>query len=485
MKLNRKWLLVIALVMSLAMATAGTLAYLTDRDTVENVFTMGNVDIEVEEEFDQNSPLYPGVEVDKKAGITNTHATEPAYVWMVVSVPNDLAQYIELGWAGSYSATTVPSPHDGYTGYLVKYPSILDADNSTGNILETVKLAENVDYQNGQYVAVSGGQTTVIGDLSDVKIMVDGFAIQTEGFDGVDAAYTAYTTQWGGLTGGEGGEEGEKPGENSKGVATADELTSALADGGEVHLTQDVVVSQTMNVASGKAVKFNLNGHNLSYAVSNSGASAIINNKGTLEIVGTGTISFVAENPDLQEIPSYATNTITNTGNLTIGKGVTVTNGSDGGASYAVDVTAGKFTLDGGTLTGKRCALRIARYNGDTEFVMNSGTVKAATPAWIQLPGSNANDAPSIKVTINDGTFQTTKASSADNDVLYTYSFGNSHANTSVTINGGNFLGGTVSIGSGYYGDAPTLNITGGTFEYPVLKWTSEGSVQVYPVNNN
>ncbi len=205
MKLNRKWLLAIALVLSLTMAIGGTLAYLTDRATVENVFTMGNVDIEVEEDFEQNSPLYPGVEVDKEAGITNTHRTEPAYVWMVVSVPADLDKYIDLGWASGYTATKVASPHDGYTGYLVKYPNVLDAGDKTGNLLENVKLNEKVDYQNGEYVYVSGSQTTSIGDLSEVKIIVDGYAIQTEGFADVNEAYTDYTTQWGGLIGGESG----------------------------------------------------------------------------------------------------------------------------------------------------------------------------------------------------------------------------------------------------------------------------------------
>ena len=49
MKLNRSLLLVLALVLSLAMVTTGTLAYLTDTDTKVNVFTLGNVDISVEE----------------------------------------------------------------------------------------------------------------------------------------------------------------------------------------------------------------------------------------------------------------------------------------------------------------------------------------------------------------------------------------------------------------------------------------------------
>ena len=265
----------------------------------------------------------------------------------------------------------------------------------------------------------------------------------------------------------------------AKKVADVTTLANAIANGGDVVLTDDVVVNSTITVPSGKTVTLDLNGNDISYAVSNSGASAIIDNRGNLEIVGKGTISFVAENPDLQEIPSYATNTITNEATLVIGEGVVVTNESDGGASYAVD-NKGVFTLDGGTLIGKRCALRIAKYNQDNvKFTMNSGLVKGATPAWIQLPGSNASVAPTIDVVINGGTFETTKATSADNNVMYTYSYGNSHANTSITINGGEFLGGTVSIGSGYKGDAPVLTINGGEFEYDVLQWLENDASQV------
>lgn len=265
----------------------------------------------------------------------------------------------------------------------------------------------------------------------------------------------------------------------AKKVADVTTLANAIANGGDVVLTDDVVVNSTITVPSGKTVTLDLNGNDISYAVSNSGASAIIDNRGNLEIVGKGTISFVAENPDLQAIPSYATNTITNEATLVIGEGVVVTNESDGGASYAVD-NKGVFTLDGGTLIGKRCALRIAKYNQDNvKFTMNSGLVMGATPAWIQLPGSNASVAPTIDVVINGGTFETTKATSADNNVMYTYSYGNSHAKTSITINGGEFLGGTVSIGSGYKGDAPVLTINGGTFEYDVLQWLENDDSQV------
>ena len=210
-----------------------------------------------------------------------------------------------------------------------------------------------------------------------------------------------------------------------------------------VRLTKNLTLTESVVVEKG-AVTLDMNGHTLSYAVDNSGkAAAIFNIKSTgiLNVVNNATaeskITFTASDPDLQEIPAYATNTISNDGTLTIGAKVVVENHSDGGASYAID-NRGKFTLNGGTLLGNRCALRVAKFNQDNvQFTMNDGLVTAKTPAWIHLTGSDANVAPTITVEINNGTFQSTKESSPDNNVLYTYSYGNSHANTKITINGG------------------------------------------------
>lgn len=96
MKLNRKWLLLVALVLSVAMATTGTLAYLTDEDADVNTMTLGKVEIVqnesqrvvnedgtyktdtidgqtsyVLEEFEQDKPLLPIVgDPHKTDGIT-------------------------------------------------------------------------------------------------------------------------------------------------------------------------------------------------------------------------------------------------------------------------------------------------------------------------------------------------------------------------------------------------------------------------------
>ncbi|MBQ6879580.1 MAG: hypothetical protein IJN52_05180 [Bacteroidales bacterium] len=271
-------------------------------------------------------------------------------------------------------------------------------------------------------------------------------------------------------------------------------FAEALADATNeqtITLWSDIVMSETLTIAKDNVLSLDLNGYDVSYAVDNDGkASAIFSNNGTLNLSNNAdsesVISFVASDPDLEKIPSYATNTISNYGTLTIGKNVVVTNTSDGGASYAVDNHA-FFTLNGGTLLGNRCALRIAKFNPSTVvFTMVDGLIKAGTPAWIHLPGSDSSVAPSITVVIEGGRMETTKETSADNNIFYSYSYGNSHANTTINISGGEFIGGTVSIGSGYKGDAPEMNITGGKFDYDVVQWLENDEYKVlYEANNN
>ncbi|MBR4039932.1 MAG: SipW-dependent-type signal peptide-containing protein [Clostridia bacterium] len=200
MKLNRKWLLVIALVLSLTTAISGTLAYLTDRDTVENTFTMGGVDIEVEEDFPEGgAPIKPGETVDKEAEIKNT-GSNPAWVWMTVSVPEGLKDYVTLNWTESYANKAMgPKVVDGQAVWTMLVNNQLAVNESTGYILKSVTLSELVDYQGGKYVVVKDGQSTDLEGIVDgkMKVTVNGYAVQTEGLNTVTEAYNAYNTQWG------------------------------------------------------------------------------------------------------------------------------------------------------------------------------------------------------------------------------------------------------------------------------------------------
>lgn len=88
----KKKILTLSLVVALA-ATAiigGTLAYFTDTETETNTFTMGNVDIELEEIFPENE-LHPGEEnaLQKEVTVKNI-GSEDAYMWIELWIPAEL-----------------------------------------------------------------------------------------------------------------------------------------------------------------------------------------------------------------------------------------------------------------------------------------------------------------------------------------------------------------------------------------------------------
>lgn len=95
---------VIAIVLLVALVSAisigATLAYLTDRDSEVNVFTIGDVTIDLKEEFEQNSTLIPGVKIEKKPTITNTGKND-AWVWLTFAIPAALDKNTPGSVAGS------------------------------------------------------------------------------------------------------------------------------------------------------------------------------------------------------------------------------------------------------------------------------------------------------------------------------------------------------------------------------------------------
>ena len=94
------------------------------------------------------------------------------------------------------------------------------AGASTGNLLTDVTMSSLVDYVDGKYYKVEGGNRVEIDyDLSRFDMIVTGYAIQKDGFDTVEAAYEAYTAQWGEAV----------LNSTTVDVATSEELGAALA----------------------------------------------------------------------------------------------------------------------------------------------------------------------------------------------------------------------------------------------------------------
>lgn len=181
----KKKILAVALAASMAVLAVGgsSLAYFTDTDSADNVFTVGNIDVvltepnwDVEGEKEAEN-MYPGEPVAKDPTVTNTGAN-PAVVRIKVTLPGDKdygLQYRTDYVTGKLGDNWV----DGGDGYFY-YTLPLDKDESTDALFDQVVLGTNVtnDYS---------------GEEKHIDVKVE--AVQAQGIftkyadmeDGIDA----------------------------------------------------------------------------------------------------------------------------------------------------------------------------------------------------------------------------------------------------------------------------------------------------------
>ncbi len=123
MKLNRKWMLLVALVLSVAMATTGTLAYLTDEDKDVNTMTLGKVEVVQNEqkwnedkteliEYKNDEPLYPYI---GKLGWTQTDYENGAYrQFTMKNVQDKYVTVTNTGKSDAYVRTIIAAEMGEY-----------------------------------------------------------------------------------------------------------------------------------------------------------------------------------------------------------------------------------------------------------------------------------------------------------------------------------------------------------------------------------
>lgn len=226
----KKKIVSLCLVAALA-ATAvvgGTLAYFTDTDAADNVFTTGNVDIDLVETFDpDNATLMPGIDIEKVINVTN-EGSEDAYVRIHLAIPSmldsgsedepEFAAYnntlhwnfsvdsLEDGQWNWHGTNVNGSTYAGYPGnggdwnmyqqevdgilynvYVATYETVLESGDET---------ATDAIYKVFLDTKVTNEQMEVIvGELGATpKILVVAEGGQKAGFDD---AYTALNTQFG------------------------------------------------------------------------------------------------------------------------------------------------------------------------------------------------------------------------------------------------------------------------------------------------
>lgn len=258
-------------------------------------------------------------------------------------------------------------------------------------------------------------------------------------------------------------------------ATTGEELKAAIEEGSNIVLEADIkLYDEPLVIANNTTI--NTNGYTLSGIATNDSSSAMITVKSgaTLTLTGNGTITFGATTPDTNwggegqpAFPGYANNTIKCEGKLVV-DGPTIENVTEaGGASYAIDCYQGSdLVVDSGKIDGVgKCAIRMFCNSNTlaTNVTINGGTITGKRAIWVQLPGSNINNVRPVNLTIKGGELICTNT---DADVcLYSYSYGDSFANTNITITGGTFTGDVCFGGGNAKSTQENVVITGGTFK--------------------
>lgn len=222
-KVTKALLLTLCALALVAGTILGTLAYLTDRSSVENTFTVGNVDIKVDEtDVDEDGKpiedadrveendyhLIPGQSYVKDPTMTVIKGSEESYVRMMVTITHYnqlkaifgddfLPENFASGWNREiWPCVGITDNGDNSVTYEFRYRTTVDASNAEeAMVLEPLFTAINVPG------ALTGEEMATIADM---KIIVEGHAIQAATFEAdtennltaEDVAWAAFEQQY-------------------------------------------------------------------------------------------------------------------------------------------------------------------------------------------------------------------------------------------------------------------------------------------------
>ena len=228
---HKAWFLPMCAVLLAAVSIFGTLAYLTDKDTATNTFTVGSVGLKLDEAKvntdgslsihdvrvkENEYHLIPGHTYYKDPTVTVDAGSEDAYVRMIVTVGN----IDELKRALPNSDTTAKY-YDTDGTFLLQMLCVDKSGECTwkGNVWKMQGYTESADGKNGVYefrykeIVNKSEEATVLPELfthitvpgeidnthlaylRNVKIVVNAHAIQADGFENDEAgAWTAFGT---------------------------------------------------------------------------------------------------------------------------------------------------------------------------------------------------------------------------------------------------------------------------------------------------
>ena len=226
MKTKRKALVAVLCAAALVATTfVATVAWLTDTEEVTNTFTVGKVDIKVDEAVvnEEGKPLdtagngvdkvedaertetkneyhlMPGQTYVKDPTMTVLKGSDESYVRMIVTFNKGaelealfgdpfLPQNFVDGWDNTKWVTTGVITEDGNTlSYEFRYAETVNAKGTADNKLEPLFTS---------FTFPSNITNEQIATLAGLEIKVDGHAMQVAGFENdTDAAWAAFDAQ--------------------------------------------------------------------------------------------------------------------------------------------------------------------------------------------------------------------------------------------------------------------------------------------------
>lgn len=223
MNKTMKTLLSVACVCTLVVSTIiGTVAYLTASKSVTNTFTVGDVNIKLEEtlikdgeatnektEVGNQYHMVPGESYVKDPTVTIVAGSEPCYVRMLVTLnkvdvlmdalgDDFLPQNYVEGWdAEKWECVKITDKGNNVFTYEFRYKTTVDAsEEEQDKALEPLFTKINVPgtFTNEDLKALYG--TPAQGqEVGEFNILVEAHAIQAATFANADAAWAAFDVQ--------------------------------------------------------------------------------------------------------------------------------------------------------------------------------------------------------------------------------------------------------------------------------------------------
>lgn len=177
--MNMKKILVFALslVLVAGLSVAGTIAWLTDTtEEIENVFTVGNIDIELDETTD-NFKMIPGEKIAKNPKVTVKKGSEASWVFVQITENATLDSYIEYSVHSDWKAL------DGFEGVYYIDQAATTTEAAEYSVLTDDEVTVKTDVTKTMMDKITAGTT------DEPTLTFKAYAIQKDGFETAAAAW--------------------------------------------------------------------------------------------------------------------------------------------------------------------------------------------------------------------------------------------------------------------------------------------------------